>query len=254
SRANCRTIRSRRRRSRLRRRTAAGWSAQSDSARDAAPRSGTGRRRRSSRRKYPAAGGLRRLFGELFGLDALGARHERRLQVLLDRLLRNDALGDVATRRELEHDVEQSVFDDRTEPARAGFALERLVGDLPQRVLGEHELDRVVTEEALVLPHERVLRLGQDLDEILALQLMHSGDDREAADELGDEPEVQEVLRHDVAKQLGGLDRMLRTHFSAEADGTLADSPADDLVQPGERAAADEQDVRRVDRQEFLMR
>src|SRR5438445_264988 len=45
---------------------------------------------------------------------------------------------------------------------------------------------------------------------------------------------------------------MLRTHVSAEADGPLADSPADDLVQPGERAAADEQDVRRVDRQEFL--
>src|SRR3954470_427850 len=38
----------------------------------------------------------------------VGARagDERRLQVLLDRLLRDHALGDVAARGELEHDVE----------------------------------------------------------------------------------------------------------------------------------------------------
>ena len=53
-----------------------------------------------------------------------------------------------------------------------------LLGDLPERVLGEDELDRVVREEALVLLDERVLRLGEDLDEVLALQLVHVRDDR----------------------------------------------------------------------------
>ena len=47
---------------------------------------------------------------------------------------------------------------------------------------------------------------------------------------------------------------MLRAHLGAEADRVLADPPGDDLVQPGERAAADEQDVRRVDGEELLVR
>ena len=40
----------------------------------------------------------------------------------------------------------------------------------------------------------------------------------------------------------------------AEADALVADAPLDHLVELGERAAADEQDVRRVDRQELLVR
>jgi hypothetical protein len=57
------------------------------------------------------------------------------LRCLLDRLLRDHALGDVTARRQLEHHVEQRVLDDRPQPARARLALERLVRDLPQRVV-----------------------------------------------------------------------------------------------------------------------
>src|SRR6266498_4384061 len=141
-----------------------------------------------------------------------GARDERRLQVLLDRLLRDHALGDVAARRELEHHVEQCGLDDRAQTARTGLALERLVGDLPERVVRKHELDAVVAEETLVLLHERVLRLHQDLHEVFALQLVHGRDDREPADELRDEPEVQQVFRHHFCEQLGRLDGALRAH------------------------------------------
>ena len=42
--------------------------------------------------------------------------------------------------------------------------------------------------------------------------------------------------------------------LGAEADAVLADAPLDDLVEVGERATADEQDVRRVDREELLVR
>src|SRR5439155_23909798 len=38
------------------------------------------------------------------------------------------------------------------------------------------------------------------------------------------------------------------------ADGVLADAAGDDLVETGEGAAADEEDVRRVDREELLVR
>src|SRR5438477_6802435 len=110
------------------------------------------------------------LGGLLDGLVRLVAgglctRDERRADALRDRLLRDHALGDVAPRRQLEHHVEERVLDDRPEPASPGLALEGPIRDLPERVLGEDELDVVVGEEALVLAHERVLRLGQDLDE-----------------------------------------------------------------------------------------
>ena len=42
--------------------------------------------------------------------------------------------------------------------------------------------------------------------------------------------------------------------LGTEADRVLADPPGDDLLQAGERTAADEQDVRGVDRQELLVR
>src|SRR5690349_20741556 len=58
---------------------------------------------------------LRGLFGELVVDVRTGARDERRLQALLDRLLRDHALGVVLARGQLEHDVEQRVLNDRTE-------------------------------------------------------------------------------------------------------------------------------------------
>ena len=74
------------------------------------------------------------------------------------------------------------------------------------------------------------------------------------ADELGDQAEVEEILGHHLGEQLARLARVLRADVGAEADGVLADAAADDLVEAGEGAAADEEDVRRVDREELLVR
>src|SRR5881394_1617729 len=122
---------------------------------------------------------LGRLFGELFGLVVGGrpARHERRLELLRDRLLRDRALDDIVPRRQLEHHVKERRLDDRAQSPRPGLAHERLVRDLPERVLGEDELDAVVAEEALVLLDQRVLGLGEDLNEVLTLELVHGRDD-----------------------------------------------------------------------------
>src|SRR5438552_2306978 len=200
---------------------------------------------------------LRRLLDRLVGLVARlrpAARDERRADALRDALLRDHALRDVPPRWQLEHHVEQRSLDDGAEPTRAGLALERAVGDLPHRVLGEDELDPVVAEEALVLLDERVLRLLEDLDEILAPELVHGGHDRQPADELRDQAEVEEILRHHLGEQLRGFDVVLRADVGAEPEGVLADAARDDLVHPGEGAAADEEDVRRVDREELLVR
>ena len=54
---------------------------------------------------------------------------QRRLLRALDRVLGDDALGDVAARGQLELDVQQRLLEDRPQAAGAGLALERLVGD-----------------------------------------------------------------------------------------------------------------------------
>src|SRR4051794_10913632 len=138
---------------------------------------------------------LRGLLGRLFGLFVLrGLGDERGLEALLDRLLGHDALLHVAAGRELELHVEERLLEDRPQAARAGLALERLVGDRLERLVGEDELDVVELEEAVELLRQRVLRLGEDRDEVLAGQLMNHGDHRQAADELGDQPVLDEVL------------------------------------------------------------
>ena len=70
--------------------------------------------------------------------------------------------------RHLEHDRPEHLFHDRAEPAGAGLAQHGEVGDRLERLLVELELDAVELEHALVLPHERVLRLGEDLHERVA--------------------------------------------------------------------------------------
>src|SRR3954468_13766329 len=203
--------------------------------------------------RITSSGGL---FGELFGLVVGGGatRHERRLELARDRLLGDRALDHVGPRGQLEHDVEQRGLDDRAQAAGAGLARQRLVRDLPEGVLGEDELDVVVAEEALVLLRERVLWLGEDLDEILALELVHRRDDRQPADELGDQAVGEQVFRHHLRQELGRRGRVLRANVSPETDGVLADPLGNDLVEVGERATADEEDVRRVDREELLVR
>src|SRR5207245_9349365 len=83
---------------------------------------------------------------------------------------------------------------------------------------------------------------------------MHGRDDGQTADELRNESEIEQVLRHDLREELRRFDRALGAHLGAEPDGALADPFADGLVHHGARTAADEADVRRIDREALLVR
>ena len=72
-------------------------------------------------------------------------------------------------------------------------------------VAGELELDVFELEHLAVLLDERVLRLGEDLDQRVAVEAAHRADHRQAADELGDHPELDEVLRQHLGEQLAGI-------------------------------------------------
>ena len=94
--------------------------------------------------------------------------------------------------RQVVHDAEQHLFEDGAQPAGAGAPQQRLIGDGLERVVGELELDVLELEELLVLLHQRVLRLDEDLGRAprwsrLTTAPMH----RQAADELGDQAELE---------------------------------------------------------------
>ena len=122
-----------------------------------------------------------------------------------------------------------------------------------ERLLGEHQLDPVEGEEALELLHERVAGLDQDRHEVLARELVHRRHHRQAADELGDQPVLDQVLGQAVLEDLARVALGLGLDRRGEADPFVADAPLDHLVEVRERAAADEQHVGGVDRQELLV-
>ena len=77
----------------------------------------------------------------------------------------------------------------------------------------------------------------------------YRGHDGEPPDELRDQPVAEEILGHHVRQQLDASEVVLRADVRSEADGVLADPLADDLLEARERAATNEENVGRVDRE-----
>src|SRR5262249_22423432 len=103
-------------------------------------------------------------------------------------------------------------------------------------------------------PGDRVARLGENLDERGLVQLVQRADHRQAADELGNQSVLDQVLRLELLERGADVAGAQRLHLGLEAQRLLADAALDLLVEPDEGAAADEEDVAGVDLEEFLMR
>src|ERR1700736_5411915 len=172
----------------------------------------------------------------------------------LDHFARDHDLFNAFQARKIEHCLEQDAFENRAQAPRACLALDRLAGDRAKSLVGERQLDVLHLEQPLILLHQRVLRIGQDLLERSLVEILERGDHRQAADELRNQPILQEILGLDVAEDFAGAAVFRRQHLGGEADRRRAPARRDDLLQPRERAAADEEDVGGVDLQEFLLR
>src|SRR3989442_6721750 len=92
-------------------------------------------------------------------------RDEQRPLVVQDDLARDDALLEPLDGRQVIHDLEHDLLQDRPEPARAGPPLERLPRDGRHRVIRELQPDLLEVEVLLVLLDDRVLRLSENPDE-----------------------------------------------------------------------------------------
>src|SRR5690606_6773083 len=178
------------------------------------------------------------------------------LGLVVDHRLVHHDLADAFQRRQLEHGVQQHRFHDGAQAAGAGLALERAPGNGRERVRADLQLDPLHLEQLAELLGDGVLGLGEDLHQGGLVQLLERGDHRQAADELGDQAVLDQVLRLHLGQQLADVGLALGAlDLGAEADAAgVAAAGLDDLVQAGEGAAADEQDVAGVHLQEFLLR
>ena len=101
---------------------------------------------------------------------------------------------------------------------------------------------------------ECILRLDQDLDQGVLAQFVERGDDRQTADQFRDQAELDQVLGFGIAQHIADRPLARARHLGAEADAALLRAVADDLLESVEGAAADEQDIGRVDLHEILVR
>ena len=131
---------------------------------------------------------------------------------------------------------------------------DRLARDGVQRLFLEAQLDAFHLEHALILLGQRVLRPRQNFDQRRFRQIAQRREDRQTADEFRDQAEFQQIFRLHFAQHFAGAAFVGRAHIGAEAHRRAMRARRDDLLQAGKRAAADEQDVGRVDLQEFLLR
>src|ERR1700736_5395034 len=172
----------------------------------------------------------------------------------LDHFARDHDLFNAFQARKIEHCLEQDAFENRAQAPRACLALDRLAGDRAKSLVGERQLDVLHLEQPLILFHQRVLWIGQDLLERSFVEILQRGDHRQPANELRDQAVLQQILGLDVTEDFAGTAIFRRQHLGCETDRRRAPAGGNDLLQPRERAAADEENVGGVDLQELLLR
>ena len=109
-------------------------------------------------------------------------------------------------------------------------------------------------EQALVLFDQRILRLGQDRDQRVFVQVFKRGNHRQATDEFGDQTEFQQIFGLQFHEHLTNALESSSFDIGAKADRRALCHARDDLLKPCKCATTDEQDICRIDLQEFLLR
>ena len=158
----------------------------------------------------------------------------------------------------LEHHVEHRVLDDALEASRARLSLDRLLGDGAEGVFFEDQLDIVHREQLFILLDGRILRLGQNAQEVVLGERFKRADDGQTSDDLRNNAVLHEVFGAHLVNQLVEAFRrilLLALDFRAEADArcVLLKTLGYDVLDADEGAADDEEDILRInlDRRRF---
>ena len=115
------------------------------------------------------------------------------------------------------------------------------------------KIDVLELEHLTVLAHHGILGLGQNRHQVVLVERLRLGDDGRTAHELGDHAKGVKVLREHLAQQVVLVDRGGAGDLGVKTNALVAHAVGDDLVQAHKGTAADEQDVGRVDLEQFLL-
>ena len=109
-------------------------------------------------------------------------------------------------------------------------------------------------QHLLILLDERILWLRQYSHQCILVELVKRDDDWQTAYEFRNKSVLQQVLRLYFLQDVSDILLAAGLHLGTEANLALAQAALDDLVEAVESTTTDEQDVRRIDLDEFLMR
>ena len=98
------------------------------------------------------------------------------------------------------HQVEHQLFEDHAQAARADFAMQGFLGDGLRCVVCEKQVNALIFKEFLILLEDSVARLGENLNQRSFVEFIENAHDRESSNKLGDQPELDQVLRLGLAQ------------------------------------------------------
>ena len=177
-----------------------------------------------------------------------------RRRLFLHAVARNDDLNDILFGRDFIHWADQNAFQNRAQTARADVLLHRRLGHRPNRVFLKRKLNVFHLKNVDILPCERVFRLGQDAYQSLFVKLGQRNNDRQTPDQLRDQAKFDDIVRFDLFENRRCVALLFRCNLRVEAYVLNIDALLDDLVDPVESAAADKENIGRIDLNKFLLR
>ena len=121
---------------------------------------------------------------------------QKRCSCPANRILRHRAGADSVIRRDRIHNIRHRLLNDGAKASGAGLALQGLLGDQLHSLRRKFKLYAVQVKQLLILLYQSILRLCQDADQGLLIQHIQRLNHRHTADELRNQPEFNQVLRH----------------------------------------------------------
>ena len=109
-------------------------------------------------------------------------------------------------------------------------------------------------EKLFILLRQRVSRLRKNTNERLLIKLIERCDDRKSADEFRDQAILEKVFRLNERKQFSKADVVPAANVGSKSHRLTVQALFDNLFESDECPAADEENIRRIDLNEFLMR
>ena len=142
-----------------------------------------------------------------------------------------------------EHDLGHDIFHHSPEASGADLAIHRLLSNDLQCGRLDLQLHMIQFQQLLILLGQSVLGFHQNPDQILLLQTMKRGDNRQSAYQFRDNTEFQQIMGLNLAQQCAHIPLAFTLDSRVKTDGALVGALFDDLIQTVKSAAADEEDV-----------